>query len=135
MICECTLKYWHANKASWAIFSCFQIWYIHYSLEIKKKKKKSLESRPGFHSAKLGHKHTHNLSGISSSITKKHSFFCVKLGSHEACKKNKVLGFKKSQNRKLHNNQSYLSVIIATNWCQIWKHRWQKENVFLQPTL
>jgi len=29
--------------------------------------KKSLESRPGFHSAKLGHKHIHNLSGISSS--------------------------------------------------------------------
>lgn len=98
-------KYWHADKASWTIFSASEFatfitaW------------KKSLESRPGFHSAKLGYKHIHNLSGISSSITKKHSLFCVKLGSREACKKNKVLGSINSQNKKLCNNQSYLSII------------------------
>lgn len=38
--------------------------------------KKSLESRPGFYSAKLGHKHIDNLSGISGSITKKQSLLC-----------------------------------------------------------
>lgn len=97
-------KFWHANKASWTIFSASK-----FSTFITAWKK-SLESRPGFHSAKLGHKHIHNLSGISSSITKKHSLFCVKLGSHEACKKNKVSGFKNSQNKKLHNHQSYLSI-------------------------
>lgn len=39
--------------------------------------KKPLESRPGFYSAKLGHKHIHNLSGISSSTTKKLSLLYI----------------------------------------------------------
>lgn len=105
-------KYQHANKTPWATLSASRF------ATLITAWKNSLESRPGSHSAELGHKHTHNLSGISS--TKKHSLLGVQPGIHEACKEHKVSGFKNSQNKKLRHNHSYLSIITPLERCQKW---------------